>query len=211
MTKAPRPDATGEPLLPAIDAAGQLRETAFALLLRDRQPIDTADLATATGRPADSVRDSLIALGRSGWLDLDETGRVAGAAGLSLVTGPHRLTIGGAQFRTWCAYDALGISAALEEDSRVETTCGVCGTLISVPFSGGLAERDGPEQLWLADGGGDLRGSFCTPTVLLCSPAHASAWAQAQGQRGRLLDLTEAARLGGAEWAGCAAAVRQLA
>jgi hypothetical protein len=34
-----------KPLLPAIDAAGQLREVAFAMLVRDRRPAGLDDLA----------------------------------------------------------------------------------------------------------------------------------------------------------------------
>lgn len=64
-----------------------------------------------------------------------------------------------------------------------------------------------PERLWLASGGTDLRGDFCDPTVLLCSPEHASVWAERQGGHGRALDLAEAALLGAAGWASCAAAV----
>jgi hypothetical protein len=64
--------------------------------------------------------------------------------------------------------------------------------------------------LWLAEGGADLRGSFCTPTVLLCGEAHGAAWAGAQCDQGALLDLVEGARRGGTEWAGCADAARRL-
>src|SRR5438034_190346 len=99
------------PLLPAVDAPGILREVAFALLLRDRRPIEIDDLAFVAG---------------------------------------------------------------------------------------------------LADGGGDLRGSFCTPTVLLCGEEHAADWAEAQGGRGRLLNLAAGARLGGEAWAGCASAAKRL-
>jgi hypothetical protein len=200
-----------KPLLPAVAAVGQLREVAFALLLRDRRPIETSDLAAVTGLRADAIRDTIGTLASEGWLDLDDTGRVAGAAGLSLATGPHRLTIDETTFRTWCAYDTLGIAAALERDASVETACAVCQAPIDLTFRGGLPERDGPERLWLADGGSDLRGSFCTPTVLLCGDEHAATWAEAQHGRGRLLDLAEAARLGGADWAGCATTARRLA
>ena len=203
--------AMTKPLLPAVDAAGQLREIAFALLLRDRRPIETSELAAVTGLRPEAVRDTVGTLAGDGWLDLDDAGRVAGAAGLSLATGPHRLTLDETPFRTWCAYDSLGIAAALQSDARVETTCGVCQAPIDLRFHGGVPERDGPERLWLANGGSDLRGSFCTPTVLLCSEEHGVAWADAQGRRGRLLHLTEAARLGGTDWAGCATAVRLLA
>lgn len=47
--------------------------------------------------------------------------------------------------------------------------------------------------------------------MLLCGHEHAAAWAEAQGERGRLLDLTAAARQGAADWAGCAIAAERLA
>src|SRR5712691_8400014 len=152
-----------KPLLPAVDAAGQLREVAFALLLRDRRPIEDSELAAATGVRVEAVRDTVGLLAGDGWLDLDDAGRVAGAAGLSLAAGPHRLTFDEITFRTWCAYDSLGIAAALRTDARVETTCAICEAPIALRIQGGVPERDGPERLWLADGGSDLRSSFCTP------------------------------------------------
>ncbi len=200
-----------KPLLPAIDAASRLREAAFAGLIRDRKPLEVDELSHTTGMESEAVGRATATLAAGGWLDLDDAGRITGAAGLSLSTGPHRLTLEGTPFRTWCAYDGLGIAAALEADALVETDCGHCGQAIRIAFTDGVPERTGPERLWLADGGDDLRGSFCTPTVLLCGEAHGAAWAEAQAGRGRLLDLAEGARQGGAEWAGCAAASRRLA
>lgn len=197
-------------LLPAIDAAGLIREAGFALLLRDRRPVELADLAAATGFEIEAARSAVATLGEAGWLDLDDFGHVTGAGGLSLATGPHGLRLGEAPFRTWCAYDALGIAAALGAEALVETACGHCQVSISLAFRGGTPEREGPERLWLADGGADLRGSFCTPTVLLCGEEHGIAWAEAQGGRGRLLDLIEGSVLGGADWAGCANTARRL-
>ena len=199
-----------KPLLPAVDAAGVLREAGFALLLRDRRPVDVADLATAVGLDTAAAANTVSALADSGWLDLDASGRVVGAAGLSLSTGPHRLSLGSHEFRTWCAYDSLGIAAALGADAVVETACGRCQAPIHLVFHGGVPERQGPERLWLAEGGADLRGSFCTPTVLLCSAEHGKAWGESQMGQGQLLDLAEGAHLGGLDWAGCAAAVRRL-
>ena len=198
------------PLLPAIDLAGRLRVAAFAGLIRDPRPLGVDDLVSATGLEPEAVGQATATLAAGGWLDLDDAGRVTGAAGLSLATGPHRLTLEDTHFRTWCAYDALGIAAALESDALVETDCGQCGQAISIAFHAGVPERAGPERLWLADGGENLRGSFCTPTVLLCGESHGAAWAASQAGRGRLLDLAEGARQGGAEWASCAAATRRL-
>lgn len=198
------------PTLPALDAAGLLREAGFALLLRDRQPVEVADLAAAIGIDAAVASSAVTTLAQAGWLDLDGSGRVVGAAGLSLATGPHYLTLRAGSFRTWCAYDSLGIAAALAADAQIETTCGQCGASINLAFHDGVPERIGPERLWLAEGGADLRGSFCTPTVLLCGDEHGAAWAEGQGGRGVLLDLAEGARRGSADWAGCAAASRRL-
>ena len=195
----------------SAELGGPVRETAFALLLRDHHPIDATAVATAIGLSAAATRDAIADLARGGRLDLDDAGRVAGAAGLSVTTGPHQLTIDAFPFRTWCAYDSLGIAAALERDADIDTACGVCGRPIGLAMRGGVPERSGPERLWLSDGGADLRGSFCTPTVLLCGADHAAAWAEVQSGHGRSLDLAEAARLGGEAWAGCAAAARRLA
>ena len=187
-----------------------LREAGFALLLRDQRPIEVAELATAVGLDDEAAAASVSTLANTGWLDLDGSGRVVGAAGLSLSTGAHRLSLGTSEFRTWCTYDSLGIAAALGADALVQTACGQCQAPIDVAFRGGVPERRGPERLWLAEGGADLRGSFCTPTVLLCGDDHGAAWGLTQGGRGQLLDLAEGARLGGLDWAGCAAASRRL-
>ncbi len=200
-----------KPLLPAIDAAGQVRATSFALLLRDRRPIEPADITVATGLPDETVRAAVVTLAEGGWLDQDASRRITGSAGLALVDGPHRLVLGGVTFRTWCAYDALGIPAALAAGAEIETACGVCTAPIRITFERGLPERAGPERLWLADGGADLRSSFCTPTVLLCGEEHAGAWARTQGGKGQLMDLVAGARAGAADWAGCAAAAARLA
>src|SRR5207244_13561208 len=64
-------------------------------------------------------RSMLDQLAGAGWLDRDEDGRVTGAAGLSLTTGPHRIALDGTDFRTWCAYDAIGIAAALGADAAI--------------------------------------------------------------------------------------------
>ena len=199
-----------EPLLPAIDAAGMVREAGFALLLRDHRPVEIADLARATGIDVEVARVTVSTLAQAGWLDLDDSGLVVGAAGLSLSTGAHLLWLGAKPFRTWCAYDSLGIAAALGGDAQIETTCGECHAPISLAFRAGSPERKGPERLWLADGGADLRGSFCTPTVLLCGEEDGAVWAAGQRGRGRLLDLGEGARQGGIDWAGCANAAKRL-
>ena len=135
-----------------------------------------------------------------------------GAAGISLSTGPHALVLADATFRTSVRLTTVsGSASALGVDAVVETACGECESPIRLVSHAGVPDRSGPERLWLAEGGADLRGSFCTPTVLLCGDEHGQAWAAKQGGRGRLLDLVEGARRGAVDWAGCAEAVRRLA
>ncbi len=195
------------PGLPAADLHERIREAAFALVLTERRPIRADEIATAAGAPANTLPAMLDQLAGAGWIDRDADGRVTGSAGLSLTTGPHRITIDGAEFRTWCAYDSIGIAAALKADAAIGTECAVCGNAIAPTTQGGQPPADRTERLWLASGGADLRGDFCDPTVLLCSPDHAAVWAERQGGHGRAVDLAEGARLGAEGWASCAAAV----
>lgn len=195
------------PGLPAADLHERIREAAFALLLTERSPIERGELATTTGASSAGLPAMLDQLADAGWIDRDEQGRVTGSAGLSLTTGPHRIAIDGAEFRTWCAYDSIGIAAALGADAAIRTACAVCGREIVLSTRGGRPPADRPERVWLATGGTDLRGDFCDPTVLLCSPQHAAVWAERQAGQGRAIDLAEAAQLGAEGWASCASAV----
>jgi Alkylmercury lyase len=200
-------DLDRRPGLPASDLHKRIREAAFALLLTKRRPIAADEIAVASGVQEAVLPTLLNELARAGWLDRDEEDRVTGSAGLSLTTGAHRIQIDGAEFRTWCAYDSIGIAAALGSDARITTACAVCGVALSLDTRAGSPPAGRPERLWLAAGGTNLRGDFCDPTVLLCSSEHATIWAEQQRGRGRAVDLTEAAELGAEAWASCAAVV----
>ena len=196
-----------------IEATGideRIRNAAFALLLRDRKPIEPGALARIVGLDRAAAAAVFEDLARSGRIDRDDEGRITGAAGLSLEHGPHALTLPEGRYRTWCAYDALGIAAALGTDATIETACGQCGATIRFEVHAGAPQRREPERLWLAAGGDDLRADFCTATVLLCSPAHADEWARGHDHQGELFDLEAGATLGGEHWAACAAAAQVL-
>ena len=111
-----------------------VRHTAFALLVRDGRPVPVEQLATARpeelrGDALNEVLDRLVTIGH---LDRDPSGAVVGAGGLTLGDGPHRLLLRGRDYRTWCAYDAIGIPAALGEEGAISTRCGVCGRAIAI-------------------------------------------------------------------------------
>ncbi len=189
----------------------ELRELAFGLLLRDRTPVPPSELAGLVGADESSVATALDGLAGEGRIDRDDAGRVMGSAGLTLGEGPHGLEIDGHAFRTWCAFDALGIPAALAVDARIDTGCGVCGRPIAVELRAGRPIGESDARLWLSAGGGDMRADFCTPTVLLCSNEHARVWAERQAGHGRVLPLDEAIEEGARNWGSAAvAAVRVL-
>jgi len=157
------------------------------------------------------VAATLHGLAHAGHIDRDGQGLVLGAAGLTLADGSHGLAIDGNPFRTWCAFDALAIPAALGADAKVETACGVCGRQIEIDLNEGRPEARTATRLWLSAGGADMRAEFCTPTVLLCSVAHAEAWAERHADHGRALTLAEPAALGAQNWASVAATSSELA
>jgi hypothetical protein len=109
------------------ELAVQLRELAFGLLLATTTPIEATRLVELTGADEARVRSTLDALAEAGRIDRIDRGRVLSAAGMTLANGPHGLEIGGWVFRTWCAFDAFGIPAALAVDARIEAACGTCG------------------------------------------------------------------------------------
>lgn len=189
----------------------QVRHTAFALLVRDGRPVALQQLEASLPEDVERAQTSEVVerLAASGHLDRDPSGAVVGAGGLTLDDAPHRLLLRGRDYRTWCAYDAIGIPAALGVDGAISTRCGVCRRAIAVRLPA-AADEERRERLWLAAGGTDLRAEFCTPTVLLCSPEHAASWAERHGKRGRVVDLGQAWRLGAGAWASYAREAARL-
>src|SRR3954447_13132513 len=125
-------------VLSAFDQGELVREIAFGLLLTRQRPITLAELSAASGMA--NLGPMLEALTDAGWVDRGIDGSVTGSAGLTLGSAPHALTIAGTTFRTWCAYDALGIPAALRENATVDTACGVCATPITLSIVSGQPE-----------------------------------------------------------------------
>ena len=101
------------------DAEGPLLAAAFRLLLAEGRPIPIQRLAAALGRDAEPVEQALDRLARAGRTRRNQAGEVTGSLGLSVEPTAHELTVEGARRWTWCAYDAVGILAALGANGRV--------------------------------------------------------------------------------------------
>jgi hypothetical protein len=59
----------------------------------------------------------------------------------SVVETPHRVEAGGRSWRANCAWDALGIPAALHVDGRVESACPDCGERLELEVRDGELVR----------------------------------------------------------------------
>lgn len=217
---------TSQPDLPDLGGGPAFEHTllakAFHLLLDDQRPISPARLAEALERQPERVEQTLALLDRQGRIQRDQTGAVTGSHGLSLTPTPHTLLLerpNGRERRywTWCAWDALGILAALDASGRIRSTSPASGAPIQLDFHQGHP-RD-PEAgvvVFFADtdcctpasgdDDPDCRGSqsvideWC-PLVNFFEDADAAqAWAAEHGVPGAEVPLSEAISRGKAAW-----------
>ena len=87
----------------------------------------------------------------AGWRDLHRahalvltpgTSEIHMANPFSAVPTAHRVHAAGRSWYGNCAWDALGICAALHTDGHVETSCPDCGTTISLKVSGQTPDNE---------------------------------------------------------------------
>lgn len=97
-------------------------------LLAEGEPVTVAELATASGRSEDTVRQGLAAVPDT---EYDDEGRIIGLA-LTMRPTPHRFTLAGEQLYTWCALDTLFFPALIGKAATIESTSRGSGTLIRV-------------------------------------------------------------------------------
>jgi|GEM_PF-6538277 len=144
------------------------------------------------------VTAELVGRGRA---EVDEDGRVVGIHGLTLRPSRHGFVHAGRLRQTWCAYDSIGIPAALALDAEVRTTCPACGRPLQVAIRGGQPERS-DAALWLP--GGEVRhlmSDFCAAADLFCSRRHLDELVDPAQRPGDVLGLAGAAELGREAWA----------
>jgi alkylmercury lyase len=206
---------------PAFEHA--LLARAFHLLLDDGRPVSAARLAEAVVGDLDRVAGTLALLDRQGRIRRDQTGAVTGSHGLSLTPTSHELILehrnGQARrYWTWCAWDAVGILAALDASGQIRSTSPSSGAPIQLDFHHGQPRDLDPELVVFfadtdccapasgADDGSDCCGSgsvidqWC-PLVNFFEHADAAqAWAAEHGVRGTAVPLVEATEKGKTAW-----------
>lgn len=179
------------------DTARSLAATGFAALWRGTvaQP---AQLVPASPHAAGEVAAALAARGRA---ELDSDGRLVGIHGLTSRATRHRIVEGSHAHWTWCAFDAIGIPAALGLNAAAHTDCPTCGDPLTIEFTDGAPTTERP-VLWLpAPASENLLAEFCASADLYCSVEHLRQRIDPSRVPGQVHSLSEAVALGVRAWA----------
>jgi hypothetical protein len=120
----------------------RIRNHAYSSFTRTGSAPSPAQAATALGLAEDAVAAAYRRLHDAHALVLRPgTAEIRMLNPFSAVETPHRVEAGG---RTWfanCAWDALGIPAALHADGRVHSSCPDCGDPVELEVREGRLVR----------------------------------------------------------------------
>ena len=181
------------------EATLAVRREAFRQLLLGRAPtID--EVAKATGLSLDTAGRAVrlvVSVGMAETID----SAIVGMDGLTTRRTPHRLILDGVEMWTWCAYDIVGIAAALGADAVGDTRCGMCERPAEVVITQGEPEKS-PLIGWLPDEScSNVMAEFCPSALLFCSQDHLGEWrARDTIGSGAALDLSAPAQRGRSFW-----------
>lgn len=184
--------------------AERVRGAAFRHLARTGAPTTAAQLAADLEYTEPAVQDAIDGLARHGSLRLDDQGQVVGSAGLSIQPDRHEIDLDGHRFWTWCAYDILGIFAALHANGLARSTSPDTGQPVEIHFRDGQPE---PVPLVLFRPNEDYAAcctntyeQWCPNSNLFHTTAAATAWADDHHVTGTVLSLPRAAEHGARDW-----------
>jgi alkylmercury lyase len=151
--------------------------------------------------PPGNVEQEVATLVAQGRAEVDEAGRVVGIHGLTLRHTRHRFDVAGRPHNTWCAFDSVGIPAALGLDAVARTDCPTCGAKLTVEIVAGIPSG-GDAVLWLPrPPAANLLAEFCASADLFCNADHLHDRIHTGRVPGRICGLAAAAALGRTTWA----------
>ena len=177
-----------------------VRRAAFGELVTAGKPVGFNLVAAATSLTPDTTRRALRLVESAGMAETNED-RVVGIDGLTTRATRHEIELNGVSLWTWCAYDIVGIAAALGADAAGETACGWCNRPIEVAVRKGRP-AGGTTVGWLPkESCSNVMEQFCPSALFFCSVEHLERWrAETDRPSGEALDLTELAQRGVAGW-----------
>lgn len=141
-------------------------------------------------------------LAAAGRCELDSDNRIVGVHGITRTRTRHQMTHGAGRHHTWCAFDAVGIPAAMGIHAIAETACPRCDVPIAIHIVDGEPRDAKTTLVWLpSDPGAHLIEDFCSKSNVFCSSDHLDEWLDGSPRHGHIVSLTEAAALGRSTWA----------
>lgn len=182
----------------------RVRRAAFDVLRTGASP-RLSDLARHTGLALEHVREVLreLVAGGIATVDGDLAGDpvVVGAEGLTVRATAHQLILGNQVLYTWCAFDTIGIPAALAVDAVARTACPTCGAAIELTLPNGQPPPNPVVGWWPLVASGLVNESFCPTASLFCNSDHLDTWRVATATApGEALPLTALAERGRQTW-----------
>jgi alkylmercury lyase len=193
-----RPSRWDEVLGSMPEATLAVRRAAFRQLLSGR-PALIETVADEAGLSADAASDAVELVVSVGMAEVED-GTIVGMDGLTTRRTRHGLILDGIELWTWCAYDIVGIAAAIGAPAVGRTQCGACGRPIEVVIREGQPE--GTAVGWLPDEScSNVLAEFCPSALLFCSRAHLDEWrAGREPTSGAALDIEALADRGRSFW-----------
>jgi hypothetical protein len=120
----------------------RIRNHVYGSFVRSGNAPTPAEAAEALGLTADEVEATYRRLHDAHTLVLQPDGTTIRMLNpFSAVETPHRVEAGGRAWFANCAWDALGIPAALHADGRIESACPDCGEQLELEVSEGELVR----------------------------------------------------------------------
>jgi len=182
-----------------VDHDDNVAKAAFRLLLNDAIPMPMRTLAERIGvDPAlvTQVFDHLRLVGRAE----TDGDRLHGVYGLTLKPTQHRLTLRGSTFFTWCAFDIVGIPAALGESAEIASECAHCRAAVSFAMTDGEPPPLPLVVSWLSARCDSIRDQFCPAVNFYCDRTHYQAALNHGQAPDSALSLEQAAEMGRHNW-----------
>jgi hypothetical protein len=120
----------------------RIRNQVYASFVETGNAPDPAEVAAALALPAADVEDAYRRLHDAHALVLHpRTSRIRMLNPFSAVETPHRVEAAGRSWFANCAWDALGVPAALHADGVVRSACPDCGDPVELEVEGGELVR----------------------------------------------------------------------
>jgi hypothetical protein len=181
------------------EATLAIRRSSFRLL-QSGHAVSIGDVANDARLPLDAAREAADLMVSVGMAELDAES-VIGMDGLTTHQTRHRMVLNGVVLWTWCAYDIVGIAAALKADAVGTTQCGMCGRAIDVVVRGGIPDPTTAIGWLPNESCSNVMAEFCPSALLFCSRSHLEEWrTEAGGASGEALNVDSLAERGRAAW-----------